>query len=73
MNLFTIDDEHIELIKLLKAAGLCESGGAAKAAVEQGLVAVDGRVEFRKRCKITDGRKVEFAGESIMVKSIRPR
>jgi ribosome-associated protein len=70
---FTITGEHIELIRLLKATGLCESGGAAKAAVEQGLVKVDGKVEYRKRCKIRDGRKVFFAGESITVKSIGTR
>jgi ribosome-associated protein len=49
---FTIKGDHIELIKLLKASGVCESGGAAKAAVEQGLVKVDGQVEYRKRCRI---------------------
>ena len=68
MKIFTIGEGHIELIKLLKAAGLCQSGGAAKVAVEQGLVEVDGEIEYRKRRKIRDGQKVNFSGESILVK-----
>lgn len=70
MKIFTINAGHIELIKLLKAAGLCQSGGAAKAAVEHGLVEVDGEIERRKRRKIRDGQKVNFSGESILVKLI---
>jgi len=68
---FTIDGDYIELIKLLKASGLCESGGAAKAAVEEGLVKVDGQVEHRKRCKIRKGQKIGFSGENILVESSR--
>ena len=64
---FVLDDDYIELIKLLKVMGLCESGGMAKIAVERGLVTVDGVVEFRKRCKIRRGRKVAFEGNLIEV------
>gem|GEM_PF-102189 len=67
MEKFTINGDHIELIKLLKASGLCESGGAAKTAVEQGLVTVDGQVEYRKRLKIRKGRKIEFLNQEIFV------
>ena len=72
MKTFAVSDGHIELIKLLKATGLCESGGAAKTAVEQGLVKVDGEVEYRKRCKIRNGRQVGFSGEVIAVKCNQP-
>ncbi len=73
MKTFTISDGHIELIKLLKATGLCESGGAAKVAVDQGLVRVDGETEHRKRRKLRDGQKVDFSGESVLVKLLRSR
>jgi ribosome-associated protein len=57
----------IELHNLLKATGLCESGGIAKLLVSDGLVLVDGRVETRKRCKIRSGQLVQFADQQIMV------
>jgi ribosome-associated protein len=64
---FTLTGEYIELFKLLKAAGLCESGGMAKHAVAQAEVKVDGQVETRKACKIRKGQQVEFGGEMIVV------
>ncbi|MFO8090050.1 MAG: RNA-binding S4 domain-containing protein [Desulfatiglandaceae bacterium] len=67
METFTITSDYIELIKLLKASGLCGSGGAAKAAVEEGLVNVDGQVEYRKRCKIRHGQKVVFLDQEILI------
>jgi len=62
-----INGEYIELIKLLKLAGLCDSGGAAKVAVDEGLVRVDGIVEKRKRCKIRKSQIVELDGNIIEV------
>ena len=64
---FTLTGEFIELFKLLKATGLCESGGMAKHAVAQAEVKVDGQVETRKACKIRKGQQVEFGGETILV------
>ncbi len=64
---FTLTGEFIELFKLLKATGLCESGGMAKAAVSQSEVKVDGKLETRKACKIRRGQRVEFCGETIVV------
>ena len=46
---FSISSEYIELIKLLKATGLCSTGGQAKMLVEDQLVTVDGKIETRKR------------------------
>lgn len=65
---FPITTEHIELYKLLKVTGLCESGGMAKCAVSQSAVKVDGQIETRKACKIRKGQQVEYAGETIVVK-----
>ena len=64
---FVLITEFIELYKLLKATGLCESGGAAKHAIAQSEVKVDGQVETRKACKIRKGQQVEFGGETIVV------
>lgn len=62
---FAVRGEYIQLDQLLKALGLCASGGAAHAAVEQGLIRVDGAVETRKRAKLRPGQRVEFAGAEI--------
>ena len=62
---FAIRGEHIQLDQLLKATGLCESGGAAHAAIAEGLVRVDGAVETRKRAKLHAGQVVAFAGEQV--------
>ena len=64
---FTINSEFIELFKLLKATGLCDTGGVAKCAVSQSEVKVDGQVETRKACKIRKGQQVEFGGQIIVV------
>lgn len=62
---FELKGDYIELIQLLKATGLCSTGGMAKAVVEEGLVKVDGAVELRKRCKIRRGQKVAFEKEVV--------
>ncbi len=62
-----ISEEHIELYKILKLEGLCHSGGAAKLAVSEGLVRVNGEVEIRKRKKIVAGDVIEFATAAITV------
>ncbi len=67
MAKISIDGEYIELIKLLKVAGLCATGGAAKIAVNEGAVTVDGVVESRKRCKVRKGQVVEINGKAIEV------
>ncbi len=60
--------EYIELKALLKLAGLVETGGAAKIAISNGQVKVDGSVEHRKACKIRSGQVVEYEGREIVVK-----
>ena len=62
---FAIRGEYIQLDQLLKVLGLCASGGAAHAAVEAGLIRVDGVVETRKRAKLRPGQRIDFAGETI--------
>jgi ribosome-associated protein len=62
---FRLEREFIELNKLLKLAGLCDSGGAGKALVASGAVSVDGSVELRKTCKIRVGQVVSLADVEI--------
>ena len=64
---FAVRGDHIQLDQLLKATGLCESGGAAHAAISEGRVKVDGEVELRKRAKLHPGQQVEFAGEVVVL------
>ncbi|MDP2654006.1 MAG: RNA-binding S4 domain-containing protein [Candidatus Omnitrophota bacterium] len=67
MNPFSIHTETIELQQLLKAAGLCPTGGSAGQAIVDGLVRVDSRIERRKACKIHPGQRVEFDGAVLIV------
>ena len=62
---FAIRGDHIQLDQLLKATGLADSGGAAHAAIGDGLVRVDGEIDTRKRAKLRPGQRVAFAGEVI--------
>jgi ribosome-associated protein len=62
---FAVHGDYIQLDQLLKATGLCDSGGAAHAAVAEGRVKVDGVVDTRKRAKLRPGQTVSFAGEVI--------
>jgi ribosome-associated protein len=64
-TVFAVRGDHIQLDQLLKAAGLVGSGGEAHAAVEAGLVRVDGKVETRKRAKVRVGQKVVLGGETL--------
>jgi len=59
--------EFIELNRLLKVIGLCDSGGRAKAVIADGRVTVDGNVELRKRCKIRKGQIIEYKSHTIIV------
>ena len=66
---FKLAGEYIELFKLLKATGCCESGGAAKHAIAGGQVLVNGAPETRKAFKVRAGHRVEFDGQAIQVRS----
>lgn len=62
---FAVRGDHIQLDQLLKATGLCDSGGTAHAAIAEGQVLVDAMVDTRKRAKLRPGQRVSFAGEEI--------
>ena len=60
-------EEFITLQNLLKVAGLCNTGGAAKTAIQGEQVQVDGQMENRRGRKIRAGQKVSFSGTEITV------
>ena len=60
---FQLRTDIIDLLQLLKATGLCATGGEAKWAVEEGRVRVNGEVELRKRRKLRVGDVVELDGQ----------
>lgn len=64
---FQLRSEFIELNVLLKLLGLAPSGGAAKAMVADGAVAVDGAIETRTRRKLRPGQRVRVADEEIHI------
>jgi len=64
---FQLNGEYVELNQLLKMVGLCDSGGAGKALVAEGVVSVDGQVELRKTAKIRSGAVVSLGDVSINV------
>lgn len=66
MQEFQIEGAYIELIGLLKAMGIAETGGQAKAIVEEGLVLRNGEVEMRKRAKLVVGDLIEL--EDLQIK-----
>lgn len=62
---FAVRGEYIQLDQLLKATGLCDSGGSAHAAIAEGRVKVDGAVDTRKRAKLRPGQMVSIGGENV--------
>ncbi|WP_068545458.1 RNA-binding S4 domain-containing protein [Thalassotalea crassostreae] len=61
-----INEEPIELYKLLKIANLVGGGGEAKVVISEGYVFLNGEVETQKRKKVYVEDIVQFNGEAIM-------
>jgi len=60
---FTINGEFIELLGLLKATGIAQTGGHAKMIVEDEEVFRNGELETRKRAKLVPGDVIEVGDE----------
>ena len=67
MERIKIETEFIKLESLLKFAALVGTGGEAKAAVQEGLVKVNGQVCTMRGKKLLPGDRVEFAGSLVEV------
>lgn len=62
-----LDQQPIELCKLLKVADLVAGGGEAKVVISQGYVLLNGEVEYQKRKKVYHNDVVQFNGETLQV------
>lgn len=60
-------EDYITLGQLLKAAGLVDNGGQAKADIQAGLAKVNGEVDTRRGKKLHAGDIVEYAGKEVKV------
>lgn len=67
MEIIKLREEYIKLGQALKAAGLVESGVDAKFAVQEGMVKVNGSVEFQRGKKLYAGDMIEYNGEQIKI------
>ena len=62
-----IETDYIKLDSFLKFAALVGSGGEAKAAVADGLVAVNGEICTMRGKKLWPGDRVSFCGTELVV------
>lgn len=67
MEKIFLREEYIKLGQALKAAGLVGSGVDAKMVIADGLVTVNGEVEYQRGKKLRNGDRVEFNGETILI------
>ncbi len=67
MKTIEINREPIELYKILKFEGIADSGGQAKAMIDDEQIIVNGEIETRKRKKIVSGDTIECAGETFRI------
>lgn len=65
---FKLNGEYIQLLQLLKAVHLAQTGGEAQFIVNEGKVKYNGEVDYRKRLKIRVGDIIEVEGQQILIK-----
>jgi len=63
---FRLENEYIELYKLLKLLDLVDSGGEAKMLISEGYISRNGDKELRKRAKIIKG-DVLLVGDDVKI------
>jgi ribosome-associated protein len=63
----TIRGDMIRLGQLLKLAGVVDSGGEAKAALQEGLVTVNGEVDVRRGRQLHDGDVVVLGDDELRI------
>jgi len=60
---YALQDQYIELFKLIKLLDLVDTGAQAKMIVADGYVERNGEIELRKRAKIIKGDKLIIGGD----------
>ena len=62
-----LNQQPVELCKLLKIANLVSGGGEAKVVISEGYVLLNGEVEYQKRKKVYHEDVIEFNGEVVQL------
>ncbi len=60
MDKFKIKGTYIQLNQLLKSMTWSSNGAEANAIIDEGLVKVNGKTEYRKRNKLIPGDCIEY-------------
>ncbi|REL27213.1 hypothetical protein DXX93_11995 [Thalassotalea euphylliae] len=68
--LVEIDQQPIELYKLLKIADLVSGGGEAKLLIAEGYVLLNNEIELQKRKKVYDGDFIQLGDNIIEVQFV---
>ena len=64
---FKIQGDYIELLALLKALGIAQTGGHAKHIVDSGIVYRNGQIETRRRAKLIKGDTILIENQGILL------
>ena len=64
---FKINGEYIELLALLKAIGIAQTGGHAKMIVDSSEVLRNGEVELKRRAKCVTGDIIKIYEQRIQL------
>lgn len=67
METIELREEYIKLGQALKAAGMVGSGVEAKVVIQDGLVKVNGTVEYQRGKKLYNGAVIEFDGQTVKI------
>ena len=67
MDKILINQEPVELYKILKFEGLVGTGGEAKVAITNGAVKLNNTIETQKRKKIVSGDIIEFNNQMFLI------
>ena len=60
-------DEYIKLGQALKAANLVDSGVMAKLVIQDGMVRVNGEVEYQRGKKLYSGDVFSYDGQDVKI------
>ena len=64
---FKIQGDYIELLALLKALVIAQTGGHAKHIVDSGIVYRNGQIETRRRAKLIKGDTILIEDQGILL------
>lgn len=67
MEIIKLREEYIKLGQALKASGMVGSGVDAKMVILDGLVKVNGEVEYQRGKKLYEGDIVSYNGEEVKI------